>query len=273
MKEFFERISKIDRRIIYLLVFIGVTIPLLTRKGFEFKPLQEVETAYNFIEKLPEGSNVLVSIDYDAASMPELQPLLEVMLRHLFRNDLKVIMLGHWPLGLPLGQIALEKIAKEMDKKYGEDYVFLGYRPGIAAVILNIGKEIRGVFDVDYRGVYLDSLPIMRNVHNYEDIALLIGFEAGSVGDFWVQFAQARFNQKIILTSTAVVTPDLYPYYQAKQIVGLIGGLRGAADYEILVKKKGFAYAGMTAQTIIHIIIVTLILIGNIGYLALRRTR
>ncbi len=273
MREFFERISKIDRRIIYLIVLVGVTIPLLTRKGFEFKPLPEVKNAYNFIENLPEGSNVLISIDYDAASMPELQPLLEVMLRHLFRNNLKVIMMGHWPLGLPLGQIALEKIAKEMDKKYGYDYVFLGYRPGIAAVMLNMGKEIRMVFDVDYKGVPLDSLPMMREVHNYDDIALLIGFEAGSVGDFWVQFAQARFGQKIILTSTAVVTPDLYPYYQAGQIVGLIGGLRGAADYEILVKRKGFAYTGMTAQTVIHVIIIALILLGNIGYFALRRMR
>lgn len=167
----------------------------------------------------------------------------------------------------------MKKIARELGKKYGEDYVFLGYRPGIAAVMLNMGKEIRMVFDVDYKGIPLDSLPLMRNVHNYNDIALLIGFEAGAVGDAWVQFAQARYGQKIILTSTAVVAPDLYPYFQAKQIVGLIGGLRGAADYENLVKKRGFAFSGMTAQTIVHIIIIIFIILGNIGYIALRRLR
>lgn len=273
MKEFFEKISRIDRRIIYLLVFISITIPLLIKKGFEFEALPEVKNAYEFIEKLKPGEKVLISIDYDAASMPELQPLLEVMLVHLFKKDLKVIMMGHWPLGLPLGQIALEKIAKEMGKEYGKDYVFLGYRPGIAAVILNMGKEIRMVFDVDYKGTPIDSLPLMRNVHNYNDIALLIGFEAGAVGDAWVQFAQARYGQKIILTSTAVVAPDLYPYYQAKQIEGLIGGLRGAADYENLLKRRGFAYAGMTAQTVIHVIILIFIIIGNIGFIALRRMK
>ncbi|MEN3043619.1 MAG: hypothetical protein ABDH37_00175 [Candidatus Hydrothermales bacterium] len=273
MKNFFEKIAKIDRRIVYLLIFLGVTIPLITKKGFKFEPLQEVKKAYDFIESLPEGSVILISIDYDAASMPELQPLLEVVLRHLFSNNLKVLMMGHWPLGLPLGQIALEKIAKEMNKKYGYDYVFLGYRPGVAAVILNMGKEIRTVFNTDYKGTPIDSLEMMRGIHNYSDIALLIGFEAGATGDFWVQFGQARFGLKIILTSTAVITPDLYPYYQAGQIVGLIGGLRGAADYEILVKRKGFAYSGMTAQTIIHIIIIILILLGNIGYFALRRLK
>lgn len=273
MKNLFEKLAKIDRRIIYIIVFISVTIPLLTRKGFKFEPLQEVKRAYDFIESLPEGSVVMISIDYDAASMPELQPLLEVVLTHIFRNNLKVIMLGHWPLGLPLGQIALEKVAREMHKKYGEDYVFLGYRPGVAAVILNMGKDIRGVFNSDYRGKPIDSIPLMKNIHNYSDIALLIGFEAGATGDVWVQFGQARFGLKIILTSTAVVAPDMYPYYQAGQIVGLIGGLRGAADYEILVNKKGIAYAGMTAQTVIHVMIIALILLGNIGYFALRRMK
>ncbi len=269
MRRFFEFLAQIDRRWIYFLVLIGVIIPLLLKPKFSFTPLQEVQKAYNEIEKLSSLDRVLISIDYDAASMPELQPLLEVMLSHLFEKDVKVLMMGHWPLGLPLGQIALQKIAKE----YKKVYIFLGYRPGVAAVMLNLGREIRTVFAEDYLGKPLDSFAVTKNVHNYNDIALLIGFEAGATGDAWVQFAQARYGQKIILTSTAVVAPDLYPYLQAEQIVGLIGGLRGAADYEQLVKKSGFATIGMPVQTIIHIIVLLFILIGNIGYFALRRVK
>ena len=139
--------------------------------------------------------------------------------------------------------------------------------------MLNLGKEIRSVFASDYKYTPLDSLPMMKNIHNYNDIALLIGLEAGSVGDFWVQFAQARFNQKIILGSTAVITPDIYPYLQAGQIVGLIGGLRGAADYETLVNSPGPASIGMYSQTVVHILIVALIIIGNVGYFVLRRRK
>lgn len=273
MNRFWETIGKIDRRIIYLFVFIGVLIPLLGHMVPGFKPSPEVEQVYNEINSLPEGSVVLISIDYDAASMPELQPLLEAMLIHIFTRNLKVVMMGHWPLGLPLGQIALEKIASQLNKVYGEDYVFLGFRPGLAAVILNMGKEIRTVFDVDYRGTKLDDLPMMKNIHNYNDIALLIGYEAGAVGDVWVQFAQARFKQRIILAATAVVWPDLYPYLQAKQIVGLIGGMRGAADYEILVKRFGSASTGMASQTLVHVLVVAFILLGNIGYYFTRRRK
>jgi len=271
MREFLERISKIDRRIIYLIVAAGVVIPLISKFKLAVKPLREVKQAYEEVDKLPEGARIMISIDYDAASMPELQPMLISVLTHSFRKNLKIIMMGHWPLGLPLGLIALDEVARKMGKVYGKDYVFLGYRPGVAAVMINLGREIRTVFATDYKGVPLDSLEVMRTVHNYNDIDLLIGFEAGATGDFWVQFAQARYNQKIILGSTAVVTPDLYPYLQAGQIVGLIGGLRGAADYEYLVNITGPAYLGMAPQTVIHVVLVLLIILGNIGYFALRK--
>ncbi len=266
-----DRLATIDRRIIYLLVALGVIIPIVAKLSFRVTPLREVRQAYEEIEKLPPGSVVLFSIDYDAASMPELQPMLVAMLDHCFRKNLKVLMMGHWPLGLPLGQIALEQVAQKYHKKYGVDYAFLGFRPGVAAVMINLGKDLRQVFNTDYRGTPVDSLPVLRNVHNYNDIAILVGLEAGATGDAWVQFAQARYNQKIILGATAVVAPDLYPYLQAGQIVGLIGGLRGAADYEQLVQVPGPAFLGMPAQTIIHILVVVLIILGNLGYFARRQ--
>lgn len=270
---FWEKLGKLDRRIIYLIVAFGVIIPILMKAIFPVSPLPEVKKAFEEIDRLPPGSVVMFSVDYDASSMPELQPMLVAMLRHCFRNNLKVLLMGHWPLGLPLGQIALEQVAKEFNKKYGVDYVFLGYRPGVAAVMINLGKEIRLVFNNDYKGTPIDSLPMMQNIHNYNDIAILVGLEAGATGDAWVQFAQARYNQKIILGATAVVAPDLYPYLQANQIVGLIGGLRGAADYENLIKTPGPAILGMPAQTTIHILVIILIIFGNIGYLTLRRKR
>ena len=271
--DLWTRMAQIDRRIIYLIVGGLVVALLLGKVRFPVTPAEEVVQAYQAVDELPPGSVILFSIDYDAASMPELQPLLHAMLKHAFRKGLKVLMLGHWPLGLPLGQLALEEEARRFNKVYGEDYVFLGYRPGLAAVILNLGKEIRTVFSSDHAGTPLDSLPMMRNIHNYNDIALIVGLEAGAVGDYWVQFAQARYGEKIILGTTAVVTPDMYPYLQAGQIVGLIGGMKGAADYEALVNAPGPASLGMPAQTVVHVVILIFIIIGNIGYFAQRMRR
>jgi len=63
----------------------------------------------------------------------------------------------------------------------------------------------------------------------------------------------------------------MYPYLQAGQIEGIIGGLKGAAEYEKLVEHPGGGIVGMTAQSVGHIAIIIFIILGNIGYFAIRR--
>ncbi|MEW6686719.1 MAG: hypothetical protein AB1393_11030 [Candidatus Edwardsbacteria bacterium] len=272
--ELFKRLGTIDRRIIYLLVALVVIIPLLLRLVLPIRISEPVRRAYEAVDRLPPGAVVIVSIDYDAASEPELQPQLLAMLRHCFSKDLKVILTGHWALGLPLGEIGLNQIAREFkEKKYGIDYVNLGYRPGYRALMVGIGREIRDFFATDYRGVSLDSLPLTRPIHNYNDIDLLISLSAGQAGDEWIQFAGARYGLKIMIGSTGVVAPDMFHYLQAEQIEGIVGGLQGAAEYETLVKHAGTATRGMTAQSTAHILIILFIVLGNIGYFVMRRRK
>lgn len=65
---------------------------------------------------------------------------------------------------------------------------------------------------------------------------------------------------------TAVIAPGLYPFLDTGQINGLIGGLRGAAEYETLIGMKGKAVAGMDAQSATHFIIIGLIVLCNLFY-------
>ncbi|HAF07569.1 MAG: hypothetical protein QME48_04355 [bacterium] len=263
---FFLKLSKIDRRFIYLFIALVVVLPLILKPKFPVVVSKPVQDVYDYIEKLPEGSNVLISIDYDAASMPEQQPFLEALLRQLFKNKLKPILIVQWQLGAPLGTMGLEKIAKEMGAEYGKDYINLGYRPGYVAQMVGIGKEIRDFFKVDYKNIPLDSFPMMKNVHNYNDIALLVGLEAGATYLAWIEYAGGRFKQKIALALNAVSAPDAYYFYQSGQIVGLVGGMKGAAEYEVLVDKPDLAVAGMASQSYSHLVIILFIILGNIAY-------
>ncbi|MEO0091755.1 MAG: hypothetical protein ABIK61_03480 [candidate division WOR-3 bacterium] len=269
--KFWEKLGSIDRRIIYTIILLAVAVPLLLKIVMPIRISETVRNAFNSIEQLPPGSVVMISIDYDAASEPELQPMLIAILRHCFKKDLKVILMGHWALGLPLGEIALNRVAAEYNKKYGEDYVNLGYRPGYTALIVGIGREIRDFFSTDYRNVPIDSFSFMRKIHNYQDISLLVGLEAGATGDAWVLYAGGRFQQKMFFGATGVVAPDLYPYLQSNQITGLISGLQGAAEYETLVKKIGTGTLGMPTQSVVHGLIILFIILGNISYFVLRR--
>ena len=50
------------------------------------------------------------------------------------------------------------------------------------------------------------------------------------------------------------------------RLKGLLGGLRPAAEYEILLEQPGEAVAMMDAQSAAHITILAFILLGNIAY-------
>ncbi len=270
------KLAHIDRRWIFLVIGLAVIIPLLIKPKMPIPVSPPVKSTYDFIDSLPPGSVVMFSIDYDAASMPEMQPLYEAMLEHCFKKNLRPLIIVQWQMGAPLATLGVEKIAKKMHKKYGVDYVNLGYRPGYSAQMVGIGKELRDYFKEDYAGTPLDSLPMMRDLArdgtiNYDDIDLLVGLEAGSTGNLWVEYAGARFGQKIALGLTAVSAPDAYPFLQSGQIIGLMGGLKGAAEYEYLVGTAGLATAGMAAQSYAHLLIIIFIILGNIAYFIEKR--
>ncbi|MEA1912811.1 MAG: hypothetical protein U9N06_03120 [candidate division WOR-3 bacterium] len=270
-KDFLDWITSIDRKFIFAIIAIVVLVPILLGIQEEVQISPSVNSAYRTIENLDSNDVVLISIDYDPASMPELQPMLKAMLRHAFGKDVKVIMMCFWPLGLPIGTQGLEQVAAEYGKAYGKDYVNIGYRPGDRAVMVEMGREIRHFFRTDVSDVPLDSFPLMKDIHNYNDISLVVGLEAGIYGDYWVQYVGSRYNQRIILGVTGVMATQTYPYLQSGQIEGLIGGLKGAAEYETLIGTPGFGLTGMAAQSWAHVAIVVFIIIGNIGYFLTRR--
>lgn len=268
---FWERMNDIDRRFIFLILFIVVAIPLLLKVGEPIPPTPPVQRAHDAVESLSAGDYLMISIDFDATSAPELMPMLRAVLRHAFSKNVKVIMLGHLAIGLPLGHMALEEIADECGKEYGIDYANLGYRPGYLAVMLAIGREIEDIYATDYRGAPMRELPMMADIHSYDDIELLFGFEHGAVIDYWVRYAQARFGQRMAFGTTAVMAPDAYPYLQSGQIEGLIGGLKGAAEYEHLIGRLGLGTRGMPAQSWAHVLVIVFILLGNLGFFMSRR--
>jgi len=85
----------------------------------------------------------------------------------------------------------------------------------------------------------------------------------------WVLFAVDRFNVILGAGNTAVQAPQVYPYL-GKQLKGILGGMKGGAEFEILTGLKGRAVKYMVGQTFAHTIIVLFILIANIAYFATR---
>ncbi len=271
MSEGFD-LRRIDRRIIFVLVLVAVVWPLLMPLRLPMDVSPPVQALYDTIEEIPAGSIVMLAGDYSPDTMPELQPMAETFIRHAFRNDLRLVVACLWPASPPLVERALTPLAEEFGKVDGVDYVNLGYMAGGTVTLLGMGASIPNTFPSAYGGTPVGEIPLMQEVQNFDDIAFVMEVSAGTPGTReWVQQVQSRFRVALGSGTTAVGAPNFYPYVQSGQLVGLLGGLKGAAEYETLLGSPGDATKGMDAQSVVHALIVVFIILGNIAYFVARR--
>src|SRR5438045_3507883 len=134
----------IDRRIIFLLVALGVVLPLLHPLNLPVTVTPRVQAAYDAIDALPAGSKVLISMDFEPDIMAELMPMSIAVLRHCFRKHIQVIAMTLYPAGTGLGERALITAAKAEGAVLDKDYAWLGYKSGFQVVMIGIGENLRG---------------------------------------------------------------------------------------------------------------------------------
>lgn len=271
---FAERMLHIDRRIIFLVIGFCTLIPLLYPVGLAIKVSPEVKSVYDYIESLPEGSVFLLSLDFDPASKPELYPQAVALLHHAFRKNLRVIAMTLWLPGTGMASEVVSRVAREEGKVSGKDYVFLGWSPGASSVIINMGQDLYKAFPTDYNNQPTKDLEVLKGVQSLRDVNYVISLAAGSTGiETWYVFGKDKYKFELGGGCTGVIAPGLYPLLRSGQLNGLIGGLRGAAEYEVLIGKKDKAVAGMDAQSATHFAIILLVILCNVFYLLIRTSK
>lgn len=271
---FAERMLHIDRRIIFLVIGFCTLIPLLYPVGLAIKVSPEVKSVYDYIESLPEGSVFLLSLDFDPASKPELYPQAVALLHHAFRKNLRVIGMTLWLPGTGMASEVVSRVAREEGKVSGKDYVFLGWSPGASSVIINMGQDLYKAFPTDYNNQPTKDLEVLKGVQSLRDVNYVISLAAGSTGiETWYVFGKDKYKFELGGGCTGVIAPGLYPLLRSGQLNGLIGGLRGAAEYEVLIGRKDKAVAGMDAQSATHFAIILLVILCNVFYLLIRTSK
>jgi hypothetical protein len=262
---FAARFLQLDRRIIYTLVALAVAIPLLFPMGLPIKVTPEVRSVYDMIENLPEGSNILMSADFDPASQPELYPMMKSVMRHIVRKKHKLAITVLWPNGPNLVAQCIEELKLEYPEWTNTvDYVFLGYQVGGAIVIMSVGNSFSETFPKDYYGKSTAGMPIIKEFNKLGEADYMVMFEAGNSGDWWIVYGTEVHDVPVGGGVTAVVAPQYYPYLQAEQLNGIIGGLKGAAEYEKLTDVPALATSAMDSQSMVHALIFVAIVLANI---------
>jgi hypothetical protein len=265
--DFWDKIAAIDRRWIYLLMFLSVFIPTVFVIKFPVELTPEAEQLFYAIDELPDSSVVMLTFDYYPSALAETEPMSIAALRHMFKKDMKVVTLSNIPLGGPsIAERVTRDVAEEFGKVYGVDFVNLGYKANYTAVMLGMASSIASIFPADHSGTSLDELPLMQEVKNYDDISFIFVVADNATVEYWISIVNAQFGVPVGSGVTAVVAPKMYSFVESKQMTGLLGGMKGAAEYEQLVQSEGTATRGMDAQSLSHLLIIALVIIGNIGF-------
>lgn len=258
-------------RFVFILVALAVIIPMLIPVNLPVSVSGPTQKLYDYIEALPADATIMIAFDYGPASLAELNPMAKSLLRQCFDKDIRVIAITLVPDATTLASTLIQEIAEEKGAVDGENYVFLGYRPGGTQVILGMGTEIASVFETDYSGNVTTEIPMMKDITNYDQISLLIDLASGSTTEVWITFANVQYNLQIAAGVTGVIISQMYPYLQTGQLVGLISGILGAAEYERLIDVPAKGMLWINIESFVHLLIVLLVVTGNVIFFKQRQ--
>lgn len=282
-----ERLQGFDRRWIFLAMGLAIVIPLLYPLNLPYKTSPMVKALYDTVEALDETDVVYLSVDLDPASTPELEPFFRAVVLHLKRQNVKFAIGTTWYAAPPLVERWVRDVVEPQqafpgqdgyqgapDRPYEKntDYAWLGFREGKEAVINRLGSDLQG----NYSGRTDDGSAISRigwlkDKKRLADFDLVILISAGSPGaKEFVQQVQTRYAIPMVASVTSVMTTDLTPYYQAKQLLGLAGGMLASAEYELLVGKPGLGAKAADVLSVGHLVVILAIVFGNIIYFTSR---
>ncbi len=280
------KLQRFDRRWIFFAMAVAIVFPFIFPCNVPYKASPMVKSLYYTVEELKPGDEVFVSLDFDPASTPELQPFLEALLLQLKRKDIKIVFATTWYAAPPLVERYLSELVErpiEPEGAYGgppdrayvenKDYVWLGFREGREAVISAMGNDLWATFDnrAD-NGTPLAQIPMMQGRKQLKDFDLVVVIGAGYPGvKEYVQQVQARYKLRMVGACTAVSTTEYTPYYQAGQLLGLSGGMAGSAEYEMLVGRKATAAQGNDVLNAGYLVVILAIIFGNIIYFVSRK--
>jgi hypothetical protein len=279
----------IDRRVIYLLLTLCIVLPLVVPINIPQNIMPQTKKLFDYIESIePYGRAVLLSGDYAPGTSPENHPMYLALLRHCLARHVRVIIISLDPQNPSLALDGIAEVMPEFNRRaksradsviYGRDYVYLGWKSGIVAAIMGMGESITMIYPRDYYQNQTDTLEMMKAIRNYRQVAIVVSIAGAAYPESYLAYGQSRYGVKVGSGVTAVMAADYYTFLQTGQFTGMLSGMKGAAEYEVLNEQKGYTTAfkragqGMDSQSLVHILIIVAIVLGNVFFFAERRKR
>lgn len=230
------RLFQVDRRIIFIAVFLTILVPMLFPFSLPIRTTRHTRAVFDAIEQAASrGRPVIMSFDFDPTGAAEQDPMARAAVRHLFARGGKLVALGGNLSGQDLHERLLADCAQEYGAIAGVNYVYMPFKPGAGGMlVINMAQ--------DFASAYPEAreYPLTRDLVSLRDFdyALVFATGLGYVVN-WINYAQGPCGLKLGAALPGQMAPDVYNYVNSGQLTGLMGGLVGAAEYEQLLQDNG----------------------------------
>src|SRR5690606_38449146 len=130
-------------------------------------------------------------------------------------------------------------------------------KTGTTAVMLALTQSFSATYPQDMAAKPIGELEMFRNIRKLSDCRYMWSIASVGVPEFWLSYASQRTGVPMAVSCTSVSAPQYYPYYLSGQFRGLVGGMKGSAEYEKLVDiigitgAAGSATMGLDAQSLV----------------------
>lgn len=260
------------RRAIWAVLVIATAVFLVVKVKavmYVSKPARDI---YDAIETVPDDKIIIISCSWAPGTIGENGPQTEALVRHCFKAGKRFAIFG-WidPAGPTLAQAIAERYQAQYGRRYGRDWVNWGFNTGGIPMIRGLAKNIPGTIKQDVLHTPIAKIPAMDGIRDIHDVGLVIEVTASASLGAWVDFIYGIYRTPLGYACTGVMAPEAFPFYDAGQIVGVLKGLAGAAEYETLMGYEGDALKRMPAQSSAHAVMIGLVVLGNIIHFRARR--
>jgi len=260
-----------DSRIVYLLLFLVVTIPLLSPMGLPISVSPSTVQYYDVIDALGSDDLVLVVLDTEFSGYMEIQSGIIASMRVMVEREAKMCVAVSHPEATGIPELVFTAIRESMEEHgytYGEDYVILGYVFPNEAAVASAAQDWQGVIHNDFYGQSTEGT-FLDQIHDWSDWTLISDYTTGIQSGSLINHFGLR-GTPMIVNCIGVMISTQMPYLSTGIYQALLQSMRGGAELEYLTGHPGPGMTAMDAFTLGHYLLIALIIIGNIGYFGTR---
>lgn len=260
------KIVNLSRPVIYLAITIGILIPRIRPIGIPIAISDTTRSYYNFINGLKPGDILWLDSHFALPAAVECVPQMNATAYHAHSRGVKILLTAMSAEGKPFAENTLQALLQQ-GAKYGEDVVYLGFLAGEEATISSMLRDLHKTVPNDYLGKPLSAYPLTARIKSGSEIRAAASVTSSSdTPDIWTRQIKPFPNLAFLNLSNSTNWPKVQPYIATGQIKAGLNGSRGAAEYELLLNRKGQAVSSMDATSIAYLVFIGYIICGNLAH-------